>query len=148
MDTNMDTKDVYTGKLSPCQSSSSTVPRCTLPQPVLNGSSVSRTHSAQRERRGTHSKKKKLTDEPPMFLNSPGQRYLLTDLGTRGRGQLNLGKVALDAQHASAGRGRANVNQQQLVLGQLGHLGLFLVFCSDAEQATEQKETDFEFLEV
>ena len=80
---------------------------------------------------------RKRTDQPPMFLDPSRQRHLFANLGTRRRRELDLGKVTLDAQDASASGRRPNVDQQQLVLCQLGHLGLFLVFCAYTEKSAE-----------
>jgi len=84
-------------------------------------------------------------DKPPMFFDPPRKRDLFADLGTRGRRQLNLGEVAFHAQHTAARGRRANVDEQQLVLGQLRDLGLFLVFRPHAEKSTKQEQTNFEF---
>ena len=71
-----------------------------------------------------------------MLLDAARKRDLLADLGARGRRQLDLGQVRLDAQHAPAGRGRADVDQEELALDELGHLCLLLVLRLDAQQST------------
>ena len=79
-----------------------------------------------------------------MLLDSARERDLFADLGARGRRELDLGEVRLDAQHASAGRRRADVDQEELALDELGHLCLLLVLRLDAQQSTQQEQTDLQ----
>ena len=67
-----------------------------------------------------------------MLLDPARERDLLPNFRTRRRRQLDLGQVRLDAQDASAGGRRADVDQEELALDQLPHLGLFLVLRFDA----------------
>jgi len=67
-----------------------------------------------------------------MLLDPARERDLLPDFRARGRRQLDLGQVRLDAQNASAGGRRTDVDQEELALDQLPHLGLFLVLRFDA----------------
>ena len=86
-----------------------------------------------------------LTDKPPMLLDTARQGDLLPNLGTRGRRQLNLRQVRLDAQYTPAGRRRSDVDEQQLALGELRDLRLLLVFRLDTEQTAEQEQADLQF---
>ena len=79
-----------------------------------------------------------------MLLDTARQCDLLPDFGTRGRRQLNLRQVRLDAQHTPSGRRRADVDEQQLVLRELSHLRLLLVLRLDAEQTTKQEQGNLE----
>lgn len=54
-----------------------------------------------------------------MFLHSSTQSDLLSDLCADGVGQDDLGQIGLDGADAAAGRQRADVHHQHLVLGQL-----------------------------
>ncbi len=67
-----------------------------------------------------------------MFLDSARERDLLPDFRASGRRQLDLSQVCPDAQHASAGGRRADINQEELALDQFPHLGLFLILRFDA----------------
>jgi len=75
-----------------------------------------------------------------VLLDTPRKRDFLPDLRARGRRQLDLRQVRPDAQHAPTGRRRANIDQEQLALDQLGHLGLFLILRFDAQQTAQQKQ--------
>ena len=79
-----------------------------------------------------------------MLLNPARKRDLLSDFRTRGRRQLDFGQVRLDAQNASASGRRADVNQEELALDQLPHLGLLLVLRLDSQQSAQQEQTDLQ----
>lgn len=72
-----------------------------------------------------------------MLLDPARERHFLPDLRASGRRQLDLGQVRLDAQHSSAGRRRADVDEEELALDELRHLGLLLVLRFDAQQPAE-----------
>ena len=72
-----------------------------------------------------------------MLLDSARERDLLSDFRASGRRQLDLGQVRLDAQHASAGGRRADVDQEELALDQFPYLGLFLVLRFHAQQSAK-----------
>ena len=55
-------------------------------------------------------------DESPVALHSPAERDLLPDAGAHGRRQPDLGQVGLDCDDAAAGRQRANVDHEHLLL--------------------------------
>jgi len=79
-----------------------------------------------------------------MFLDSPTQRDLLADLGTRRAGELQPRSIRLDGDDLCArGRG-ADVDHEDFVLGQLCDFGLLAVGGLDAEQAAEEEVVDFE----
>ena len=67
-----------------------------------------------------------------MLLDSARERDLLPNFRASGRRQLDLGQVRLDAQHASTGGRRADIDQEELALDQLPYLGLFLILRFDA----------------
>ena len=67
-----------------------------------------------------------------MLLDSARECNLFTDFRASGRRQLDLGQVRFYAQHASAGGGRADVDQEELALDQFAYLCLFLVLRFDA----------------
>ena len=80
-----------------------------------------------------------------MAINPPTQRNLLANLRTRRTRQAQLRGIGLDA-HDLGTRGRgADIDHQDLVLRQLGHLGLFAVGGFDAEEAAQQEIVDLEF---
>lgn len=72
-----------------------------------------------------------------MLLDAARQRNLLPDLRARRRRQLDLREIGLDVQDTSTSGRRADVDEEELVLHELGHLGLFFVLRLDAEQAPE-----------
>lgn len=80
-----------------------------------------------------------------MLLDPPRQCDLLTHLGTRRRRQLDLGQVSFDAKNSPASRRRADVEEEELVLGQLGDFCLLVVLRLDTEETAEKEETNFEF---
>jgi hypothetical protein len=79
-----------------------------------------------------------------MLLDPAGQRDLLADLRARRARELDLREVGLDGEHAAAGRRRADVDEQELALCELGDLRLLLVLRLDAEQPAEEEEADLE----
>lgn len=79
-------------------------------------------------------------DETPMLLDTSAQGDLLANVGAGRAGQDQLGGVVLDGGYLGARRGGTNVDHNDLVLGQLGDLGLLAVGGSHTEQATEQVE--------
>ena len=66
-----------------------------------------------------------------MLLDSARERDLLPDFCASGRRELDLGQVCLDAQHASAGGRRADIDQEELALYQLPYFCLFLILRFD-----------------
>ena len=84
------------------------------------------------------------TDKPPMLLDTTTEGNLLADLRARRTGKLDLCKIRLDGQHTTTGARRADVDQQQLVLRELGDLRLLLVLRLDAEQTTKQEQGNLE----
>ena len=79
-----------------------------------------------------------------MLLDPARKRDLLPDFRARGRRQLDLSQVRLDTQNASASGSRADVDQEELALDQLPHLGLLLVLRLDAQQSAQQEQTDLQ----
>jgi len=73
------------------------------------------------------------TDESPMLVNTATQGDLLANLGTRRRSQENLCKIGFDAHNATASGRGADVNHQNLVLGEFLNLGLFFIISLDSE---------------
>jgi len=72
-----------------------------------------------------------------MLLDTARQCDLLANLGTSRRGELDLGKISLNAQDTTTCRGRSNVDEQKLILRELRDLCLLLVFRPDTEQSAE-----------
>ena len=68
-----------------------------------------------------------------MLLDTSGERDLLANLGTRGRRELDLREVALDAEHTATGRRRADVDEEEFVLDEFGDFCLLLVFSLDTK---------------
>jgi len=66
-----------------------------------------------------------------MLLDSARESDLLPDFRASRRRQLDLSQVRLDTQHASTGRRRADIDQEELALDQLPYLGLFLILRFD-----------------
>ena len=85
-----------------------------------------------------------LTNQPPMLLNTPTQRDLLANFSARRTCQLDFGKIRLDGQHTTTSTRRADVDQQQLVLCELGDLRLLLILRLYTEQAAEQEQRNLE----
>lgn len=79
-----------------------------------------------------------------MLVDTSAESHLLTDICADGAGQDQLSSVVLDSSDLStSGRG-ANVDHDDLVLGQLGDLGLLAVGRLDTKQASEQVEVDLD----
>ena len=72
-----------------------------------------------------------------MLLDTTRQCDLLANLSTSWRGELDLGKISLNAQDTTTCRGRSNVDEQKLIFREFRDLCLFFVFCSDTEQSAE-----------
>jgi len=72
-----------------------------------------------------------------MLLDTARQCDLLANLGTSRRGELDLGKISLNAQDTTTCRGRSNVDEQKLIFRELRDLCLLLVFRPDTEQSAE-----------
>ena len=84
-------------------------------------------------------------DQAPVLLDAPAERDLLAVLGAHRAGELQLGEVVLDGEHARAGAHAADVEHQHLALGQLRDLGLLLALLgAHAEQAAQQEKVDLE----
>jgi hypothetical protein len=74
-----------------------------------------------------------------MLLDSSANGNLLTNLRAGRAGQAELGSIGLDTQDLSTGGSGTNVNHQNLILSQLGNLGLLAIGGLDTEQAAEQE---------
>ena len=83
-------------------------------------------------------------DQPPMLVNAPTQRNLLTDLRASWTRQLDLCSIGLYTHDLGTCGCRPNVDHENLALGQLSHLRLLAIRSLDTQQATEQHETDFQ----
>jgi hypothetical protein len=79
-----------------------------------------------------------------VLVNSSGQRDLLSLLGTRGTGELQLCNIGLGSDDFSARSGRANVDHEDFVLGKLSHLRLLAVGGLHTEETAQKEEVDFE----
>lgn len=77
-----------------------------------------------------------------MLLDSSADGNLLSNLRAGGAGQAELSSIGLDTQNLSTGGSRTNVNHQNLVLSQLGNLGLLAIGSLDTQQAAEQEVVD------
>lgn len=77
-----------------------------------------------------------------MLLNSSADGNLLANLCAGGAGQAELGSIGLDTQDLSTGGSGTNVDHQNLVLSQLGNLGLLAIGSLDTQQAAEQEVVD------
>ncbi len=80
-----------------------------------------------------------------MLLDTPRQSDLLSDLGTCGRSELDLGKVTLDREYTATGRRRADIDEEELVLDEFGDFCLLLVLRLDTEQSAKQEQRDLKF---
>src|SRR4051812_34741108 len=79
-----------------------------------------------------------------MLLNTPAEGYLLTNVCARRAGQNELSGILLDGRNLGTGRGGANVDHDDFVLGQLVNLRLLAVGGADTEEAAEEIEVDFD----
>ena len=95
-----------------------------------------------RERRAGHNVGP--ANETPVLLDSPRKRDLFADLGTRGAGQGQAGRIGLDGHNLGARRGTADVDHENFVLRELGDLGLLAVGRLDTQQAAQQEVVDLE----
>lgn len=77
-----------------------------------------------------------------MLLDSSADGNLLSNLRAGGAGQAELGSIGLDTQNLSTSGSGTNVNHQNLVLSQLGNLGLLAIGSLDTQQAAEQEVVD------
>ena len=68
-----------------------------------------------------------LTDQSPVLFDPPRQRNLLPDLCAGRRRQLDLCEIGLHAQDTSPCRCRTDIDEEQFVLHEFRHLGLFPV---------------------
>lgn len=82
-------------------------------------------------------------DKTPVTLDTTGQRNLLTDLSARRASQTEDGSVGLDSDHLSAGGGATDVDHENLILCQLGHLLLLAICCLDTQETSQQEVIDF-----
>ncbi len=82
-------------------------------------------------------------DQAPVLVDLATESDFLADLGAHGTVELQLGQVHLDGGDASARAQRANVQHENLALGQLLHLGgLLVALGAHAQQATQQERAD------
>lgn len=79
-----------------------------------------------------------------MLLDSSADGNLLTNLRAGRAGQAELGSISLDTQNLSTGGSGTNVHHQNLVLSQLGNLGLLAIGSLDTKQAAEQEVVDLD----
>lgn len=84
------------------------------------------------------------TDQPPVLLDSSGQRNLLSLSGTSRRGQLKLSNIGLGGDDLGSSGGGSNVNHENLVLSQLSNLSLLSVGGLDSEKTSKKEEVDLE----
>lgn len=77
-----------------------------------------------------------------MLLNTSRQSNLLADACASRVGEDQLSGIVLDSNDLGAGRGRANVDHDDLVLGQLSNLGLLAVSGLDTKKTAQQVEVD------
>lgn len=79
-----------------------------------------------------------------MLVDTSAEGDLLANVCADGAGEDQLGGIVLDGGHLGAGGRGANVDHDDLVLGQLGDLGLLAVGRLDAEQTAQQVKVDFD----
>lgn len=79
-----------------------------------------------------------------MLLNSSADGNLLSDLCAGRAGQAELSSIGLDTQNLSTSGSGTNVNHQNLILSQLGNLGLLAIGSLDTQQAAEQEVVDLD----
>lgn len=77
-----------------------------------------------------------------MLVDSSGDGNLLANFCASRGGQGELGGIGLDTQDLGTGGGGANVDHQNLVLGQLGNLGLLAIGSLNTQKAAEQEVVD------
>mmetsp|Transcript_22360 Transcript_22360/g.37389 ORF Transcript_22360/g.37389 Transcript_22360/m.37389 type:complete len:223 (-) Transcript_22360:817-1485(-) len=76
-----------------------------------------------------------------MLVHAAGEGHLLALGGADGGGELQLGEIGLDRQHACTRGHGPDVKHQDLALRELLHLASLLVTLSaDTEEATQQEE--------
>lgn len=80
-----------------------------------------------------------------MLLDTSRECDLLSDLSTCGRSELDLGEISLDGENTSTGRRRTDVDEEELVLDELGDFRLLLVLRLDTKQSAKQEERDLKF---
>lgn len=80
-----------------------------------------------------------------MFVDTTGQSNLFTFLCADRSEQLNLGQVSLHGQDLATSRSRTNVDHQNFVLSQLGHLRLLVTLGLNTQKAAQQEKVDFDF---
>lgn len=84
------------------------------------------------------------SNKTPMLLDTSAQSNLLANVGTGRAGKNQLGGIVPDSRNLGASRGRANVNHDNLVLGQLSDLGLLAVGGSHTKKTSEEVEVDLD----
>jgi hypothetical protein len=79
-----------------------------------------------------------------MLLDTSAQGNLLADVGTGRAGQDKLSSIVLDSGNLGTGRSGTNVDHDNLVLGELGNLGLLSIGSPDTEKTTEEVEVNLD----
>lgn len=79
-----------------------------------------------------------------MLVDSSGDGDLLANFCAGRGGQGELGRIGLDTENLGTGGGGTNVDHQNLVLSQLGNLGLLAIGGLDTQKAAEQEVVDFD----
>lgn len=80
-----------------------------------------------------------------MLLDTATQGNLLADVGAGRAGEDQLSGIILDGGNLGTGRSRANVDHDDLVLGQLGDLGLLAVGSPHTKETAKEIEVDLDF---
>lgn len=84
------------------------------------------------------------TNQTPMLLNTTGQGDLLANVCAGRGGEDELGGIVLDGGNLGTGGRGTNVDHDDLVLGELGDLGLLAVGGADTEETAQEVEVDLD----
>ena len=79
-----------------------------------------------------------------MLVDTTAQSNLLANVCASRAGENQLGGILLDGGNLGASRSRANVNHNDLVLGELGNLGLLSIGGPHTKQTAEEIEVDLD----
>lgn len=85
------------------------------------------------------------SNQTPVLFDTPAECHLFANVGASRAYEDKLGSIVLDGGDLGTGGGGADVDHDELVLGEFGDLGLLAVGGPNTEQTTEQVEVDFDF---
>ncbi|KAA8577326.1 hypothetical protein EYC84_007292 [Monilinia fructicola] len=85
------------------------------------------------------------TNQSPMLFNTTTKRDLLSNVGASRVGQEQFSCILLDSHNLSTGSSRSNVDHENLVLCELGNLGLLTISSLNTQKTTQKIIVDFDF---